>query len=85
MTMLDSPVLHFNGKKKRAGGFTVFLLSCGCWLSVYLPHDAVGWSAVCYCGNSWSYSLTFCANDITLIGLCSNYLWDLLQILWFYK
>ena len=24
-----------------------------------LPHDAVGWSAVCECGISCSYSLTF--------------------------
>ena len=24
-----------------------------------LPHDAVGWSAVCDCGISLSYSLTF--------------------------
>ena len=24
-----------------------------------LPHYAVGWSAVCDCGISWSYSLTF--------------------------
>ena len=27
--------------------------------SVALPHGAVGWSAVCDCGISWSYSLTF--------------------------
>ena len=26
---------------------------------VTLPHGAVGWSAVCECGISWSYSLTF--------------------------
>ena len=23
------------------------------------PHGALGWSAVCECGISWSYSLTF--------------------------
>ena len=35
-----------------------------CWYyiwSVALPHGAVGWSAVCDCGASWSYSLTFCS------------------------
>ena len=26
--------------------FNVFLLSWSCWCSVYIPHDAVGWSAV---------------------------------------
>ena len=25
-----------------------------------LPHGAMGWSVVCDCGISWSYSLTFC-------------------------
>ena len=37
-----------------------------CWkshvvahMSVTLPHGAAGWSAVCDCGISWSYSLTF--------------------------
>ena len=30
-------------------------LCCGCLWSVPLPHDVVGWSAVCDCGISWSY------------------------------
>ena len=30
--------------------------------SVALPHGASGWSAVCDCGISWSYSLTFCGH-----------------------
>ena len=29
-------------------------------LSVFLPHDVVSWSAVCDCGLSWLYSITFC-------------------------
>ena len=39
---------------KRAGCFSliVFLVSCDCWCSVNLPHDAMGWSAVCGCGIS---------------------------------
>ena len=43
----------------RAGCFTlnVFRLSYGCTFSVTLPHGAVGWSAVCDCGISWSYLL----------------------------
>ena len=43
----------------RAGCFTliVFLLPCGCWCSVSLPHIAEGRFAVCDCGITWSYSL----------------------------
>ena len=37
----------------------VFLVSCDCWCSVAIPHGAVDWSAVCECGISSSYSLTF--------------------------
>ena len=33
--------------------------ACDCWCSVALPHGVVGWSAVCDCGISCSYSLTF--------------------------
>ena len=29
-----------------------------------LSHGAVGWSTVCDCGISWSYSLTFCAIEL---------------------
>ena len=44
-------------RRNRAGCFVlvVFLMSCGCWCSVALPHDAVCWSAVCDCGIAWSY------------------------------
>ena len=38
----------------------IFLLMFGdCQWSLPLPHGAVGWSAVCDCGNSRSYSFTF--------------------------
>ena len=30
------------------------------YLSVSRIHGAVGWSAVCDCGSSWTYSLTGC-------------------------
>ena len=30
-----------------------------CYLCVHLPHGAVGWSAMCDCDVSWSYSLAF--------------------------
>ena len=33
--------------------------TCGCLCFVSLSHGAMGWSAVCDCGNSWSYSLAF--------------------------
>ena len=46
-------------REVRAGCFTliVFLLACGS--SVSLPRGAMGWSAMCVCGISWSYSFTF--------------------------
>ena len=44
-----------------AGYFTenVFLLSCGCLYSVFLPRGAMSWYVVCDCGISWSFSLVF--------------------------
>ena len=39
--------------------FNCLLAISGCRCSVSLPHGAFGWSAVCDCGISWSYSLTF--------------------------
>ena len=43
----------------RADYFTVivFLVSFDCY--VWLSLGAVGWSAVCDCSISWSYSLAF--------------------------
>ena len=40
----------------------VFLLLCGCWSSMSLPHGALGWTAEYDCGISWSYSLKFQRN-----------------------
>ena len=34
-------------------------LSRGCYHHLPLPHHAVGLSAMCDCGSSWSYALTF--------------------------
>ena len=48
-------------QSSRWGCFTliVFLMSCGCYCSLPLPHIDVGWSAVCDCEISWSYSSFF--------------------------
>ena len=47
--------------EKKAGCFalSVFLMSCDGQCSMALPHGAVGWSVVCDCGISLSYSLAF--------------------------
>ena len=37
----------------------VAILYCGCLCSVSLPHCAIGWSAFCDCGNSYSYPFAF--------------------------
>ena len=44
--------LVFLDEEERAGcfAFIVFQMSCYCKCPVPLPHDAVGWSAVCDCG-----------------------------------
>ena len=34
-------------------------MSCRCYRSLTLPRGVMGWSEVCDCGISWSYSLTF--------------------------
>ena len=36
-------------------------MSCDSWFFVALPHGAMGWSAVCDCGISWSYQCFFSA------------------------
>ena len=48
-------------EEKKAGFFASIVLQMYCYYnySVALPHGAVGWSAVCDCGNSRSYSLIF--------------------------
>ena len=40
--------------------FIVLRMSCYYKCSIALPHGTVGWSVVCDCGISLSYSLTFC-------------------------
>ena len=47
-------------QSERDGCFTliVFLMYCDCYCSVGLLHCVVGWSAVCDCVISLSYSLT---------------------------
>ena len=52
---------HLDGEE-RAGCFTFsfFLISCDCLCSVALPRGALGWSAYCDYGISWSYSLLLC-------------------------
>ena len=65
------------------------------WINCLL---AVKWLLVFCLSSSWCrglvctmwmwyflFILTFCTDDIALIGLCTKHLWDLLQILWFYK
>ena len=39
-----------------------------CDFYVALPHGAVGWSVVCDCGISWSYSHAFLCMDTGLDG-----------------
>ena len=58
--MFSSSVISSFAIRERAGCFTliVVLMSCQCWCSVVLPHCAMGWSAVCDLGISFSYSLT---------------------------
>ena len=55
----DARIIWVNNhlaEEESSGCFSVSLL----WLSdesVSLPHDALGWSAVCDCGISWLFSL----------------------------
>ena len=44
-------------RKRELGA--LLQLCCGCLCSVSLPHHAVGWSRVCGCGISWSYTLAW--------------------------
>ena len=40
---------------------------------MFLPHDAVSWSAVCDCGLSWLYSITFCLVRQTNSFICISF------------
>ena len=48
-------------RKRKLVAFAIIVLQMHCYYkcSVALPHGAVGWSAVCDCGISRSYSLSF--------------------------
>ena len=58
--VLSSFAIILMRKRELIALLLVFWMSCYCKCPVALPQGAVGWSAVCDCGNSWSYSLTFC-------------------------
>ena len=53
LCVLSSFYNHF-GEEERAGcfAFIVLWMYCYCKCSLTLPHDAVGWFAVCKCGIS---------------------------------
>ena len=55
--------------EERTGCFTyiVFLVLLGYYRSLPLHQGAMGWSAVCDCGISWSYSLTYLVPVLDLI------------------
>ena len=54
-------------EEEKPGCFAIIVLQMYCYhkCSVAVPHGAVGWSAVCDCGISWSYSLTFGRNPVS--------------------
>ena len=51
-------VILIGGKKVDYFTWFVYLMYCDCNCSVDLPHGAMGWTAVCYCGIFQSFSLT---------------------------
>ena len=62
-------------RQRKLVALLVLLLQmyCYCKCSVTLPHRVVGWSAVCNCGISWLYSLTFwLRNKITILNKSEN-------------
>ena len=64
----------FLAEEERAGCFTVIvcLMSCDCQCSVALPRAAVGLSAVCDCGISWSHSLfVVSVNESDKLQVCT--------------
>ena len=48
-------------------------MSCDCYCSVTLPQEAVGWSAVCDCGISLSYSLFTGYGALEIANLLKKY------------
>ena len=57
--VLSSFAIILTRKRELVALLFVFWMPCYCKCPVALPQGAVGWSAVCDCGISWSYSLTF--------------------------
>ena len=57
----------------------LWLLVFDSWCSVAFLYGAMGSSAVCDCGISWSYSLTFCRSST----LCYSLIWSLW--LWYFQ
>ena len=60
-------LFHNPGLEEKDGcfAFEVLLLVCGCLCSSVSPGGAVGWSAMCDCGFSWSYSRFVAHNMLT--------------------
>ena len=58
LSVLSSFAIISPGKRASYFNVIVFLVACDCLYSLPLPYGAVGWSVVCDCGISWSYSLT---------------------------
>ena len=54
--------LHSLDEEERAVCFAFFVFLTSCYCCVYFPHGAMGLSAVCDCGISWSYALTVLGN-----------------------
>ena len=56
------------GKRESCCFYTliVFMMASDCLFSLAHPHGAVGWSAVCDCDISSSFSLNFESNLIQL-------------------
>ena len=62
--------------RKKGTGYSacfVFLISCHYYCYMTLPRDSVSLSAVCDCGVSWPYSLTFCTSDFKFYLVCEKY------------
>ena len=58
-------IMHYFKEEEKAGCFAFIVIQMYCYYKCYvaLPHGAVGWSAVCDCCITCSYSLTFCHSD----------------------
>ena len=58
---MSIPLCNHLEEEEKSDCFAVIVLQMYCYYKSYvaLPHGAVGWSAVCDCGISWSYLLTY--------------------------